>query len=171
MKFLTPDLKNKYMDDFKNNLLTCNDSFWKLDDRLVEILKRINSNYNIQTLFSKWWAFPPNSNENISYLRFCYSFELIQIIKTEVIENLKSDFSNLPDVNLECKFMKPEPPQNDEDNVEEVVCNLACLKDPQYFNINYISFTLHSPMREHHKMFWERLDKYFLGILTVKIKD
>ena len=52
-KRLTPALKAYYMQDFNDNVLTCTDEFWKIDDRLKNLLIKINKNKNVQTLFSR----------------------------------------------------------------------------------------------------------------------
>lgn len=156
--YLTPELKDYYMRDFENNILTIRHELWKLDDGLINILIEINKNKNIQTLYSKWWSNSFTSMTSESYLTFCYTKQIELNLFRFVIPELLIRQNNINKSMVSYCFYYPKPNANYHEN-EPTEIDLLCITDPNYFNINTIQITLSSGYRDAHEKFWMDLNE------------
>lgn len=145
--YLTEQHKSKYMLDFEK---VRSSKFWPLDDGIESFLVNINSNSNIQTLYSKKcqcnnWA------DNKSYLEFCYSEKCEQIIFRKVIPELLFIFSKDDDKFL-YSYSLPSRNANYKEGKQEV--GIGCIDDKEYFLINHFKFEFFSEEKEKHDNFW-----------------
>lgn len=154
MKYLTPELKTYYMKDFNENVLTCTDPYWKLDEGLKEILIAINKFPNIQTLYSKKCNELIGENP-ISYLILAVhkrqAFKLIT-----VFDKIKTQETNL---------IITQPNNMYAPDIKQIpnAKHLACLADKDFFNITQFRFDLIVPDLEEHENFWKELTKYLVN--------
>lgn len=158
--YLTSELKAKYMEDFETNVLNCCDEFWDLDDGLTETLSQINSNQNIQTLYSKKLVAPESgawSSQTDSYLKFAFSEEVELEILREVIPNCFEKFTSSIEESY-CIYQYCFPTVNSNYSIDDSKSiKLGCVDDEDYFKINHIRIELNSHNQSIHEEFWEYL--------------
>ena len=159
--YLSEELKEYYMKDFNEKVLTCDDDFWDLDEGLKELLININANPRVQTLYSKYLG--NNFGSRKSYLEFAYSKEIEQKLLVNLQELTNKYTSNEEDDNYAedetCKYKLCSPKENanaDGDNSMSVI-KLASAIDPNYFMVNHIEVTLNSYSPKKHQQFWTDL--------------
>jgi len=159
--YLTSDLKAFYTDDFTNNVLPCKDSFWGLPPEIVDILKTINKNINVQTLYSHKKYFDRLDGDD-SNLTFTFTKDVELKIFREIIPYFIACFG----LNNDSKFsyLFRHPVIKDKTGVKNV-CNLASVIDGNYFNVNNLWFNLSSDKKEIHDKFWADIQTK-LGQLT-----
>lgn len=153
-KYLTPERKAYYMQDFEK-LLTYEADFWKLDDGLKEILERINTNPRIQTLYSQRYYPGKTVNPDRSYLRFTYAREVEQTLFKQLIPELVERF--VTSFDTWCYYGFSYPKDNGVYDPEQSTEAPGCLSNPDYFRINQIDLHLESASLSEHLVFWESL--------------
>lgn len=156
-QYLTEYKKKIYMEDFKNLLLTDRE-FWKIDnDELKKILIHINTNPNIQTLYSKYTS-SSKPTETSSYLTFAYSKKVELKIFRELIPFFMNNYnSNSTKYMSSCNydFSLPKINLNFENKSEKF--GIGCTDDINYFKINNIKINLESEFSKVHNDFWNDL--------------
>lgn len=151
------------MDDFQNNVLTNEQDFWKLDDKLNGILIEINRNNNIQSLYSKFYNGSFESIPDISYLTFCYTRKVELLIFRRLIPGLlvrqnRNGYSAL-------NYIFNEPRVNPEyDSQSTCMINLGCLNNPNYYKINHICIQFFSGRLKYHTEFWDDIKEELLKL-------
>lgn len=154
--FLTEESKKEYMKDFNQNVLTCDDEFWDLDEGLKELLIEINKNPNIQTLYSKRYNRAKTTFDYKSYIRFTYTEEVEEKLLKHIIPTWLMMYSNFrSSSNDTCiyRFDEPHENTNARDGAPSKF-NLACLNNNQYFNVNTIDIQMNSYDFKCHDRFW-----------------
>ncbi len=136
MKFLTAELKKKYMEDFNMNVLPCINDYWAIDSGLKEILININKNQNVQTLFSKRGVL---RGDEQSYIYFA--------ITKEVNQKLIQRFASLNKKKYDELFFLINPPtifesEFEEAGYDEQTNSLSCLSNKEHFNISVFTLTI-----------------------------
>lgn len=155
--YLTKTRKKRYMDDFVNKVLPFNAlKFWALDEGLPEILSNINSNNNIQTLYSKRPSFDKTGRQNLSYLEFCYRKEIELSLFRDIIPSLFLDIDLNPEDRLYYLYHFPGTHSYCS---SETSIGLGCIDDKKYFFINSIKINLESEIQSAHNHFWLNLEK------------
>lgn len=157
--YLTADLKRYLMNDFNTNVLKEANSFWKLDDGVKDFLIQINSNNNIQSLYSKKHQGGFGLSDN-SYLQFAYSKEIELKIFREVIPYFLILFNKVDESKFTYSF---HPPEVSDDNTSREI-KLGCLNDKNYFNVNSLKFELETYDSKVHDQFWITLGGFFTKI-------
>lgn len=156
--YLDSFLKEKYQLDFTNNVVECDNDFWKLDSDLGEILIKINQNNHVQTLYSKKCN---GRNSDLSYLQICYS-------KVIELHLLRSVIPRLTEINLRdnaafyYEFSFPTDNVNYRENSESI--NMGCICDKDYFKINHLRLYLKSKYKSEHDSFWKELTDQLINI-------
>jgi hypothetical protein len=162
--YLNKSKKKYYMDDF-HVLLNCELEFWKLDAGIKEILIQINSNENIQTLYSKKHGLN-NFHDDDSYLRFCYKREIELQLFRFLLPDLILKFNCRPDTCIYYDFSFPKENINCNDDTHKL--GLGCTDDKDYFQINHLSICLNSKDIEIHDEFWMDLKIKLSNLLPNK---
>jgi hypothetical protein len=150
MKYLTPELKKYYMDDFNNNVIKCTHEYWGLDDGLLKICIDINKNPNVQTVYSKKYQAKINE-QPISYLWILFSKQTDTDKINKFIRECKSKFKYF----LFEYEQKPNPIVNTKTGVKNL-----CLNDPNYLEHGFINILIHSEKLKDHKAFWSIINKH-----------
>src|SRR5690554_673097 len=131
--FLTPQLKDYYMKDF-NNLLKMKEEFWELDNEfLKEKLIKINSNPNIQTLYSKYGIQGPDDLESYIEIAFTQNIEL-EIFRS-ILPNLIYTYSSISMDLSNCYYRYSTPRVNRNYSIGDDKRGIGCLDDKDYFRI------------------------------------
>ncbi|MEY3498420.1 MAG: hypothetical protein RL308_89 [Bacteroidota bacterium] len=160
---LFPELKDYYMKDFTENVLTYDSEFWELDEGLKEILIKINVNENVQTLYSKRYSSGKHMNEHESYLMFTYSSNVEQKLFKELIPEITTKYScGIGYDNTTCFYTFTYPEKESNNNASNI--NLACIKDGNYFNVNHIKMYLQSYSLEKHDEFWDDITRMLVSL-------
>lgn len=155
--------KRKYMDDFINNVLSFNKiEFWKLDEGLPSILTGINSNDNVQTLYSKRPSYKNQDSYPLSYLELCYTAEVELNLFREVMPSLFLSVDPDPEARVYYLFDLPRPNLNYTGGSNPL--GLGCIDDQNYFNINTLKINLESYSEDIHSGFWKILEKSLIKI-------
>jgi hypothetical protein len=145
--FLTPKLKAYYMQDFNDNVLSCTDDFWKIDDNLRELLININKNQNVQTLYSRRRNSTQDTNE-VSFLWVLHSKTANQktmlALRNELFEKIHSFRGGFKPVNI---------------NLDMGV-KMNCMNDKNYFKNGALMLTMSSKDINQHNLFWDILEKH-----------
>jgi hypothetical protein len=145
--YLTPELKAYYMQDFNDNVLTCTDDFWKLDDNLRELLIKINKSQNVQTLYSRRM----NSTEDPNKVSMLY---IIYSVKTpiKVFKAFKKEIRKVPSFRGGYVFKL---------NVDmDMSVKMGCMNDKNYFKHGVLMLTMKSEDLKEHELFWNIIEKH-----------
>ena len=161
--YLTKIRKQKYLQDFANNVLPFNRiDIWKLDKGLESILIKINENDHIQSLYSKKDAFNKPEIRHESYIEFCYSSDVELILFRDIIPKMIFDFNKDFESKLYYDFYWPRQNSNFSKDIEPL--GLGCVDDETYFFINTIRITLESDHKQIHQCFWKRIEETLSSI-------
>ena len=152
--YLTSDLKKYYLEALTETENT-NNEFWKIETGIIDNLKKINENGNVQTLYSKS-AENSKSFSRESYLVIAYTQKVELTIFRKIIPYFMYNYN---DYDSSCYYSFNEPYINKERIDTTGVLNLKCVDDPNYFNINNIRITLKNNSLKLHIQFWEELTK------------
>jgi hypothetical protein len=152
--YLDKAKKKYYMDDF-NALLNLTIEFWKLDNGLKDILIKINTNENIQTLYSKRHGLNDFFDDD-SYLMFSYYEEVELQLFRFILPDLILRYNNRPKSTLYYVFSFPNVNSNFADSTNNL--GLGCTDDKNYFFINHLSIYLKSSVLDIHNEFWIELE-------------
>lgn len=164
MKFLTPELKNSYMRDFNENVLTCTHSQWKLDEGVKDILIEINKNSNIQTLYSKRNQGAPSRGTHpkklfkasnwVSYLVLTISE---QIPLNDFLPFEKHCIKKYGNKFILIASRQAEPISDD---LIKLPVYMSCTKNKEHWNICNIWISIDSKNVNDHNEFWSDIEKY-----------
>ena len=166
--WLSPELKEKYMEDFENKVLKCKHPAWTLEEEVRPFLIRINSNPEIQTLYSAFYK--RNSSTYIdgefnsfpvSYLRIAYSLSLAPAVNKKC-ESFMANHGEHEDAWT--SFESSLPRDNCNYRGRESSINLGCLNDPEYFRIDCIECKIVSPDRKVHLGFWQEISDLLMHL-------
>ncbi len=152
--YLTDELKTKYQEDFVFNVLENKIEFWRLDEGLGGILKEINKNKNIQTLYSKKWQPSSMSATHDSYLKVCFKEEIELKIFRKLIPFLLARHNDKYN-NSSFNYTYNLPSDNANHSEKPSRINLACIYDKDYFRINNIRFDFEGMTEVGHEKFWD----------------
>lgn len=155
--YLTPELKAHYMNDF-NALLEDTSGFWSIDNPIKGTLTSINSNPNIQTLYSKY----PNLSSfasNESYVEFAYSLRIELKLLRRVVSYFTVCYNKHGFI-----FTFQEPSENANVNGDEKTTKIGARDDNNYFKINHVRFEIDSTDMEIHRKFWIDLESQLLSL-------
>ncbi|MBL4861788.1 MAG: hypothetical protein JKY09_02065 [Crocinitomicaceae bacterium] len=156
--YLTLESKEYYLKDFNENVLTCKDNTWRLDQGLRDLLIKINTNGNFQTLYSKLHSdkkLPTSRND--SYIQFAYKKDVEQKLFKGVLPRITKKYCGFAD-DTKCfyDFLFPHENYNYRDK-ESAIINLGCLSDENYFKINHIRLFFNSDSVKKHDLFWQEV--------------
>ena len=156
--FLNSKLKARYLNDF-NQLLQSDLPFWKIDNQFImEKLISINSNKNIQTLYSK---FGKECHEE-TYLTFTFTSKVEKDIIRRIIPDILYTFNNcFGTEDSICYYNYLEPHKNLNCHVRDVKVGMGCRDDEDYFMVNHIQITQKSYSCKKKEEFWKLLEKLF----------
>lgn len=162
---MTKELKDYYQKDFLNNVEPCNDSYWKLDQGVLDYLVKINKNSSVHSLYSK--MFSPNDSSFIidqeSYLRFAFKQEVENLLFREIIPRI------LMCANLSTEgkcFYQFEAPK-DNLNYSELYTGplqMGCVINPDYFRVNSIKLLFNSKRSADHVIFWDIISNELVAL-------
>lgn len=152
--FLNSKLKLYYMKDFEKLLLDERD-FWKIDSNsLKQILKNINSNPKVQTLYSKYGDQKLSVSE--SYLQFAYVKDVEDKIFRLVIPNLLFTYNY--DFKSHFYYVYHEPSKNANFNLDREKFGFNCVDDENYFMINSVKIYLKTRDNIIREKFWKDIE-------------
>ncbi len=149
-KKLTPELKQYYMQDFNDNVLTCTDNFWKIDDRLKDLLIKINKNKNVQTLYSRRRNDANDTNVG-SFLWIHIAPSVSDDKVNKFIRECKANIAMFAINYCEYKHLV----QNLDMSVK-----MNCINDKQYYKNGAIIIEMISPEQVDHDKFWSIIEKH-----------
>jgi hypothetical protein len=156
--YLNRELKEKYSRDFISNVITFDSlEAWKLDEGLHDILREINENEHISTIYSKRCYVAIPDCQPLSYLEFCYSQNIELKLFRELIPSMFYQMDPLDGTRFYYDFNFPRNNPNFSEAREKT--GLGCLDDEDYFRINTIRLSLESSLPEAHFHFWEAIKK------------
>lgn len=144
---LTPELKAYYMQDFNDNVLTCTDDFWKLDDNLRELLININKSQNVQTLYSRRMNSTQDPNK-VSMLYVMYSvktpIKTFKAFKKEIqkVPSFRGGYVNKLHVDMDMSV------------------KMGCMNNKNYFKHGVLMLTMKSEDLKEHELFWNIIEKH-----------
>jgi hypothetical protein len=145
--YLTPELKAYYMQDFNENVLNCQDDFWKLDDNLRDLFIKINKNKNVQTLYSRRMNTTTDPND-VSMLYILYSaktpLKRLKAFQKEIFKSVPSFRGGYRNVNADLDM-----------NIK-----MGCMNDKDYFKNGALMLTMKSQDLNEHKLFWDIIEKH-----------
>lgn len=166
--FLNTELKEYYLKDFNENVLNCENDFWDIDDGLNEILKNINVNKNIQSLYSKRYRCKSGQGldtSNKSYLEFAFTKNIELILFREFMPKALLGFNQSLEMKCACFYTYSYPKENPNYYEEpSKIGPLGCIDNPDYFRINHIELTMISSFNERHEQFWSFLQRELSSI-------
>lgn len=152
MNYLTPELKEYYMNDFNNNVLKCEDEFWDLDEGLQDILININKSDKIQTLYSRRFNgdLGEDGDNDVS---------MLWILLSKDGDNEKfSKFINECEDTIQYFEFFYCPPEYLKQKMDEGII-MGCMQDEKYFNSGAIMIKMCGDIDEHD-IFWGLIEKY-----------
>ena len=155
--YLTKELKDFYLKDFEQSLTT-DDDFWKIEKSIKDYLININKNNRLQTLYSKNGQ---NNFFNDSYLTFCYTSDLEQMLLKVCIPKILSKFNNL---SKSCCFYEFSYPRKNENYNPDRSLGFSCTDNENHFKINHIKIILKSRDKKIHSDFWICLTEELINI-------
>lgn len=163
IKYLTPELKEYYMNDFNNNVLPCTDEYWGLDKGTRDILININKSNNIQTIYSrKLCNYEPDTIYDV--VREC---SFICFLITEKIVNDINNIVNLFETKYEFFDFNINAPRkfiSGYDGMPVDVAKMASMYDYKYFNTDVFQFIIESSELKDHEEFWKDISKYLTNL-------
>jgi len=160
-RYLTKKLKEYYIKDFHDNVLTETSISWKLDAPIRDYLIKINKNNNIQTLYSKFYGNDHSLNHDQSYLEFAYTKKVEIRLLREFFPRIVSMFNQLPAVDNHysgstCYFSFNEP-KIDRTLSDEPIYKMGFHTNRYYKNINRYWLSLESSNKDLHNEFWKTI--------------
>jgi hypothetical protein len=156
--YLTRERKEQYMLDFEKVLAISNDEFWDIDNGIKEILIRINSDENYQTLYSKKYTIE-DGDFNLgghSYLEITTT----QKSWRKLLEIFKEVKSVLVDKKVTVKIEELSPQDNPCLNINSRI-EIGCKVDPDYFRIKHMRISIETSELRFHDLFWDTISSKF----------
>jgi|CXWL01.1.fsa_nt_gi hypothetical protein len=158
IQYLTKELKKYYMSDFENLLSFKGSDFWDIDDGLENILRQINSNNDVQTLYSKRYKPNPDylTTQTDSYLEIAFTKEF----ESELISRLTNLKASFTCKNASLSISEGNTGENVNATTESKLL-LGCKTNPDYFRIKHVKIELDSARLECHDIFWGKMGPIF----------
>ena len=153
-KYLTPERKEMYAKDFKENVLTCKDEYWKLDRGLEATLIAINQHQDRQTIYSRFYT-SDSEDGPLSYLILSITKDYEPQLN-KVASILKNKYKK------EFKFDIEPPTKFLGDTENPLASNLSCNTNPEHFNISLFNLQLYTKKPKVHKAFWSDIENLFI---------
>lgn len=159
--YLDSNSKEYYYSDFKENVLTETNEFWKLNETIKPYLIELNNCRKIQPIFSK---FPDNDNSlsNFeSHINFAYTKDLELNLFREIIPYFVYQYNQPFESRFHYSFFKPK------DNIifrKESKFKLGCILNQNYFRINHLNFVYENHNNDKHIEFWKDITSIFKEI-------
>ena len=150
-QFLTPERKEMYMKDFKENVLTCKDEYWQLDKGIEEILIAINQHQDRQTLYSRFYT-SQSEDAPLSYLLLSITSDYEPILN-KIVKELKQNYKK------EFRFDVESPKRFLGDTSNPLASHLSCNANEEHFNTSVFSLQFYSNKVKKHKEFWLEIKK------------
>lgn len=144
------ETKRKFYSDALTHIKNCNNEFWKLNERLVGYLDRVNINPKIRTMYSMRDRVLGYGQQ--SYLVICYTQDAESKLKNEVEPTLRQAFESY----LFELTITPEYPRIENNTTGTDPC-LKYIADPNYWNIHRFRYQLRGGGNEDHDRFWNQL--------------
>jgi hypothetical protein len=152
--YLDKESKAYYMTDFNQNVLGCSDDSWKLDEGLEPMLKTINRNAKVQTLYSQKHYPGKRDNTDENYIRFAFAQELEEKLLKDVVPRITSNYS-LHLVNCVCSYQYIKASERFNHKKDHVTSSMGCRADKDYFRVNTIKISMTSYDYDRILKFWE----------------
>lgn len=144
------------MKDF-NNVVNCGREFWKIDDDfLKEKLISINSNLNVQTLYSKYGNQGPDDSH--SYLEFAFTRKIETKIFRSVLPDILYRFNSIDLEESNCYYEYSKPRKNLNYRYGSEKFGMNCTDDKDYFRINTIRIQLETYDLKIKTQFWTDIE-------------
>lgn len=160
--FLNKNLKENYMIDFQK-VLTFDQDFWRIDvEFLKNCLNKINSNQEIQTLYSSYGN--QNPNETSSYLNFTFSDKVEAKLLRKIIPDLIYFYNKQNDGECFCWYQYFEPKSNSNFRERDEEFGLACLDNKNYFMVNHIKIQIETYDIMLKEKFWKEITEILTEI-------
>ncbi len=146
IKFLTAERKEMYMQDFNNNVISCNADYWKLDEDIIDTLTLINKHQDRQTLYSK----------KCTTLEIDLPTSYLLLSVTEKFSEKLKDFEKVLSKKYGEFFLEIREPDPDfvGDIKTKEVKDLGCNSNKEHFNTSVFHFELFSCDLEEHNMIY-----------------
>lgn len=163
MDYLTPVSKAYYQKNLEENVLTLQDTYWKFDEELRELITHINQHPCLQTLYSRSYS-PERSGLDLnplSYLKIAFTPEMRLPLGKALVEVY--DALNRPVSPVE---VNEEPPQANLNYRPDKKGGMGCLDNPDYFRIWHFYISIRSEEKEVHQKFWSLLGERFSDLLV-----
>ena len=157
--YLTPEIKEFYKNDFINNVLTEQDTFWGVPDSIKENLIQLNDSIKIQPLYS---CYPDSPNKKNGYLRFAYVQEVEQIIKDKIIPELSVALKDIKYGEFEAVFSLPRDNPNSRGGKSKY--KMSCITNPNHFRINHFDFNFVGHGRTIQCTFWQEMTRLLIAL-------
>lgn len=159
-KYLNENLKSYYENAYEEVKATTNE-FWKIDKGLAPFLEQINSNANIQSIYSKQSCYLGGYKLQ-SYLAIAYVRKVELTLFRKTIPFFISKYNSIRD--FECTYEYRKPYKREDKHYSKDVIDLSCVKDVDYFNINHIRLELVGIGPDEHEEFWHDLTKHMSSL-------
>lgn len=157
--YLNPELKEYYKNDFIENVLKVEDSFWGVPVGIVDMLKQLNDSENIQPLYS---CYPDNPSKKNGYLLFAYNHEVENVINTTVIPELTQSLKEIKHGKFTSVLSKPRSNENYRGGKSKY--KMGCIDNPDYFLINHYEFNFEADGRHSQNIFWNEMTRLLLAL-------
>lgn len=158
-KYLTPELKEYYMNDFKDNVITCTNENWKLDDGVLHTLTEINKSADIQCIYSRRCSNEEafRSEENSSYIALVITEPLEEKMNT-IAERLKKKYGEQFEMFVNEPIEKyPMAELREQFQEGDSALKMGCCLREDYFNITVFMPMMCSYDLRLHAEFWADL--------------
>lgn len=150
--YLTAELKAYYQKDFVDHVLPSTDAYWNFDTELLELVNRINTHPELQTIYSRSFS-PARSGLDLnplSYLKIAYSPSM----RLELGKALLAVYNELNAMESPVELQE-EAPQTNLNYRPQQSISMGCLSNPEYFRIWHFSISLNTQNHAKHQQFWE----------------
>jgi len=145
-QYLTPERKEMYMKDFKENVLTCKDEYWQLDKDIEDTLIAINQHQDRQTLYSRCYT-SKSEDAPLSYLMLSITSDYEPKLN-KIVNTLKQKY------NKEFRFDVELPTRFLGDTNNPLASHLSCNTNEEHFNTSVFSLQFYTNKIKKHKEFW-----------------
>ncbi len=156
---ITKEKKQEYMKDFNEKVLTCTDKYWAIDAGLKEILIKINSNPNVQTLFSRRYFKGKKWDLHFKHTSYL-AYTIVDGVNLEKILELPQYLSNKFGQKFRCISSEGESFfSNSSGKIQ-----MGCLDNSEYFNVAHNMLLFKSKLESEHDIFWKEVELYLTSV-------
>jgi hypothetical protein len=150
--FYLDNRRREFYDAALSHIRACGDERWDLDEGLDGHIDFINVNDKVRTMYSRKGPNQLGSGME-SYLYICYTRDVEDKIKNEVVPSLISSFANMRNCDFAFRF---EAPQVNLDEGEVSPCQ-KYIEHRDYWNVFNVKFELKGGNSGQHEEFWSIL--------------